>query len=1308
RMYRTGDLGRWLPDGSIEYLGRNDDQVKVRGHRIELGEVEAALGRCAGVAQAVVRACRVGGHDALEAFLLPRGNAAPTLRGIRDELADILPEYMIPALFHTVAEIPLSPSGKADRKRLKGAQLAPGSSAAAGVAEEGALQGAVAALWRRVMPEVDVRGADLGFFEAGGNSLLLVQLHALLEERWPGVFTLASLFSASSIRAQAQLIEQTGQAKQAHGDGRPVSASVAQDAPVAIIGMAVRIGDYEDTERFWDDLAAGADKNVPLPEKRQREVRQIFEAVGYAFDASKLREAAYLSDISSFDCKRFGMSPGDASLFDPKQRVFLEAALRALDDAGYGGAALEDAAVGVFVGASPYRLFQDAVGRAFPDQAEQIYLLNVPSNMMARLSHLKNWSGPAAMVDTACSSVLKAVHDACASLRRGECCVALVGGAHTIDLPIKADKAFTIEATSGRTRTFDAEADGVGAGEGAAVFVLKRLDDALRDHDAIRSVIAGSAVNQDGRASSIAAPNPDAQAAVIAQAAANAKVSLADISFFEAHGTATILGDPVEIEGLSRAFAQTGARRLDKAPIGSVKGNLGHLDAAAGAVGLAKAVLCLEKGLVPPQPHFTRPNPHIDFAAAPVRVPQALTPLPQAERPWRCGVSAFGLSGVNTHVVVAEHAPAVLPEDDGAWFCVPLSAQDEQGLRECRQSLRKALARDEALPLHAVAATLATGREHLELRAAIVAQSRQELLEALNEDVPAVCAGRQRRGTGEDAPAASAACATREQAEAAAQAFLNGQALVWPAGRPLHRAHLPATPLARVPLWPRFAEKFLFGPTRTPAGDAYEIGIDRPEFWPVAEHRLNGVPTLVGMAMPDLIGGVAGGLPLRIADLRWRRPVTSVPGSRATLLVQERGEGLSVEVHHYDGAAWSVAASAEVRPLAPAQPPALDLASLRQGLRAFEARGDLGPVSVGERWLCRQELLVSGDGGRLLARVELPEAFRHDLHSFRWHPAMLDVAASLALHGLSGYVPARCAELRLHRPLPARVLAHVEITDRQPGMVTARCTVMDPGGNVLAELNGMLFLSLAQARPDEANGQGDGPGNGLDDGQDAAGTRPLLYAEDWVPSGPPLAAPPSEGAFLLLGAGGGALGEALSARAGLRRDLPETDAGRQALAQEIAHGEIRHIVHLPSPGDATWPFANLLQEICRARLRSPLRVTAVADGGLLSVGSAPEQALLLGPLLCLPQEEPLISSAYVELAAQTPEALRTLLDGLGRLDGPCVVDADGSLRVRGLAPLAASAAAFPALSPEACVVITGGLGGMGLTLAGQLAAEGVR
>ncbi len=1297
RMYRTGDLGRWLPDGSIEYWGRNDDQIKVRGHRIELGEVEAALARCSDVAQAVARSCRIGGLEALEAFVLPRSGPVPGLRALRAELAAILPDYMIPARFFIVDEMPLTPSGKADRKRVTGTPLAVENGAKpAGGRERGQDTGPeeeVRAVWRAVMPEVEDIDPDLGFFEAGGNSLLLVRLHALLEERWPGMFTLAGLFSESSIRAQARFIERAEGRR-----ARPGTAASASEGPVAVIGMAVRLGDDEGVGEFWADLAAGADKNVPLPKARRREVRQIFEAAGHTYDESRLREAAYLSEISGFDAKRFGLAPGDAALLDPAQRLFLETALRALDDAGYGGAALLGTNVGTFVGASPCRLFQDAATRAFPDQAERIYLLNVPSNVVARLSHLKDWHGPAAAIDTACSSALTATHAACRCLRQGECDVAVVGAAHIIDMPVKAEAAFAIEATDGRTRTFDAGAAGVGAGEGAAVFVLKRLSDATRDHDAIHAVIAGSAVNQDGRASSMAAPNPKAQAAVIAAAARDAGVALTDMSFFEAHGTATVLGDPVEIEGLRQAFAlenaDQGATQRRKAPIGSVKGNLGHLDAAAGAVGLAKAVLCLEHGLVPPQPHFTRANPHIDFDAAPVRVVQTLEPLPPEARPWRCGVSSFGLSGVNAHVVVREHAPATPPPDDGAWFCVPLSARDEAGLDECRHSLRDTLAANESWPLHAVAATLTTGRDVLEVRAAIVAHSRQELLDALLD-------GEGTRHTASDhaegADKTQAVHATRAGAEAAARAFLAGAELVWPRERPVFRLHLPATPLRRDTLWPRFAERYVSGPVRTPAGEAHEVAIGRPDFWPVAEHKLNGAPTLVGMCLSDLIGAVAGPPPLRIDDIRWRKPVILAPGSRATLLMEKRDGARSIVLQHFDGGAWSPAASAVLRTDAPdmaTRPAPLDLPALRAAMRPVDPeRGpaDSGPVSVGGRWDCRAELRVDDAGDKLLARIVLPAEFRHDLDTFKWHPAMADVAASLALRGTEGYVPAGCGTARLFRPLPASFNALATVTRREPGLITARCVMADPAGNVLAELNDLTFLAL---RPTTSDKHPETPSEASSET-----SAPRLYGLKWEPLDRSKATAERAGTILLLGRSDGAIHNVLAPRARLSRALPADEPGRRELAGEIARAGIDHIVYLPAPGDAPWSLCDLLRELCRTASRRRLRVTAVIDGG-------PEQALTLGPLLCLPQEEPLVSCACALIEADAPKAAETLAATLGHIDGQYRVDADGTPRAPRFVPLTDATAGVAATLPQdGCVVITGGLGGMGRTLARRIAAE---
>ncbi len=1265
RMYRSGDLGRRLTDGNIEYLGRNDDQVKIRGFRIELGEVESALSRCSGVSQAVVRVGQVGGQPALEAFVLPHANARLVHADLRRELAGLLPEYMWPATVAVTDEIPLSPSGKADRKRVTGRRLMPAGRDVPGAGS--ALQEEIRAIWRAILPELADVDLDLGFFEAGGNSLLLVKLYKTLDERWPGVFSLAGLFAESSVREQAARIEDR------HGRRATAAVRNAAEGPVAVIGMAVRLGDYEDLDSFWDDLAHGRDKNVPLPAGRRQEVRQIFEAVGLPFDPARLREASYLADVSSFDPRRFGMSPGDAAMLDPRQRLFLQTALHALDDAGYGGAALEDAPVGVFVGASPYRLFQDAVTRAFPDQAEQTYLLNVPSNVVARISHLKNWTGPGETVDTACSSVLKAVHDACRSLRAGECRVAVAGGAHIIDLPVRTDAAFTIESGSGQTRTFDARADGVGAGEGAAVFVLKLLDQAVRDGDAIHAVIAGSAVNQDGRSSSMAAPNPNGQAEVIALAAADASVALADIDVFEAHGTATVLGDPVEIEGLTLAFARSGRPQARKALVGSVKGNIGHLDAAAGALGLAKAVMCLKHGAVPPQPHFETPNPHIDFEVAPVRVARVLEPLPSTDRPWHCGVSSFGLSGINVHVVLREHAGAVPPGDDGSWYCVPLSAGSEAGLAAYCRMLREAVVRN-GWPLHAIAGTLIAGREHLEVRMAVCASSRQELLDGLEAGSGGVRVGRALRSG-----VPGAGFATRSEAVAAAEDFLQGQRLLWPEDRPLHRVHLPATPFERSPLWPRFRSRFMSVPVATPVGSSFTLDIGRDDYWPVAEHLLGGAPTLVGMAVIGLIGAAVGESALVIEQLSWLRPVVLADGDRATLVLNRKDGAMTVELQHLHRDAWRTAVRAAVRG-GEAPPARLDLDALRNGMSLFEAPEGHALVRISRRWDCRESLWVSSAGDRLLSRLTLPEEFRPDLHSFPWHPALLDLAASLALHGSAGFVPARCGRIRLFKPLPPTIHAHVHVTDKNASLITASCTVTDQSGQVLLDMTELVFASVQPAAAE-----------------------PELYGLRWSPAATAGADAVRAGRVMLLGPQDSPLAEALADMCDLRTALPQDEPERKAAAETIVAQGVSHLVHLSSPDGPHWAFAALMREVCRAGLRGRLHVIVLGSGVFASHETLPGSALDHGMLLSLCHEEPLLSGAYVELEAVSAASLGTLRDTLGRVHGSCLIRGDGGLLLPALERLAAGS---ERVAPgPGCVVVSGGLGGMALTLARAIADE---
>ncbi|MDZ5645865.1 non-ribosomal peptide synthetase [Nitrospirillum sp. BR 11828] len=667
RLYRTGDLGRWRADGSMDYLGRIDHQVKVRGQRIEPGEIEHALEAHAAVERAAVVPATSEGLTELHAYLLLRRPVGPA--DLVAHLSGRLPEAMVPARFFQLADLPLTSSGKLDRKALAGTPLraAPAMPAPAIVPSRAApstavpadadpvalaaIEGEIAAFWRALLPEAEFGPRD-GFFTVGGNSLLVIRLHQRLEARWPGVFAIADLFAAATVADQARRVAAATGAPAAPapsvptavppGTGLPpasASPSVAAlpaipSGAIAVVGLAVRVAGAETLTDLWADVAAGVDRFRPLPAGRVADVRALYAALGLPVPAT-FREAAYLEEVLGFDCRRYRLSPADAALIDPEQRLFLDVALRALEDAGRGGNALDDAKVGVFVGASGPGPWRAALLRAVePQRVEQAFALTVPSNVATRLSFQHNWRGPAALVDTACSASLSALHQGVRALRAGDCDWALVGGAKAILLPPGQDQRLTIDSSSGRTLSFAEGADGTGMGEGAVALLLRPLAAALAARDPIHAVILGTAVNQDGASSGMAAPNPVAQAEVIRAAAADAGVSLASLSYVEAHGTGTTLGDPIEIQGLTTAFAAD-TPEVGFAWVGSAKGNYGHLDGAAGVLGLARAILALTHDHAPRSPISPRPIP---------RSPSTGRRSPCLGGPWRwpTGVARAG------------------------------------------------------------------------------------------------------------------------------------------------------------------------------------------------------------------------------------------------------------------------------------------------------------------------------------------------------------------------------------------------------------------------------------------------------------------------------------------------------------------------------------------------------------------------------------------------------------------------------------------------------------------------------------------
>ncbi|HEX2798768.1 MAG TPA: type I polyketide synthase, partial [Thermoanaerobaculia bacterium] len=497
---------------------------------------------------------------------------------------------------------------------------------------------------------------------------------------------------------------------------------------VAIVGMAGRFPGARDVEALWKNVLDGVESIRPLSDEELRAAGILEESLR---DSRYVKARALLDDVDLFDAALFGVIPREAELMDPQHRVFLEVCHEALEDAALDPATFPGL-VGVYAGSSvntylpvqvaPDRSFLRSVAESYQVGSFPVIFGNDGHFLTTRLSYKLNLRGPSIDVQSACSTSLVAVSLACRSLLHYECDAALAGGV-SISFPQVRGYLYLeggMVSQDGHCRTFDAKADGTVFGSGAGVVVLKRLSDALEKRDRILAVIRGFAVNNDG-AQKVAytAPSVDGQADVIALAQAMAGVDPRAIGYVEAHGTATPLGDPIEVSGLTKAF-RAGTADRGFCALGSVKPNVGHLDAAAGVTGLIKTVFALRDRVLPPTLHFTAPNPHIDFAASPFFVSARRAPW-SSDGPRLAGVSAFGVGGTNAHVVL-EEAPLEPPSEGlRSHHLFVLSAKTSAALDAATGNLAAHFAAHPDLEPGDVARTLQTGRRAFEHRRAFVA-----------------------------------------------------------------------------------------------------------------------------------------------------------------------------------------------------------------------------------------------------------------------------------------------------------------------------------------------------------------------------------------------------------------------------------------------------------------------------------------------------------------------------------------------------------------------------------------------------------
>ncbi|HEX7186035.1 MAG TPA: amino acid adenylation domain-containing protein [Thermoanaerobaculia bacterium] len=575
-------------------------------------------------------------------------------------------------------------------------------------------------------------------------------------------------------------------------------------AGIAVVGMAGRFPGAADVERFWENLVAGTE-SVRFFRREELEAAGVEPEM--LDDPAYVPARAALDGAELFDAELFGYGPREAEVMDPQHRLLLECAWEALEHAGCDPRRYEGL-IGVYAGAGPnaYLLFNLAENRKYLSAVGQLQAMlgNGADFLATRLSYKLGLRGPSLTVQTACSTSLVAVHLAVQSLLNGECDMALAGGVR-VAVPRPAGYLYQTDgilSPDGHCRPFDAAGAGAVDGEGAGILVLKRLADALADGDRVHAVVLGTAVNNDGPGRvGYTAPGVEGQAAVVAMAQALAAVHPETIGFVEGHGTATPLGDPVEVAALRQVFEAATARRRFCA-LGSVKGNVGHLDAAAGVTSLIKAVLALERGLVPPTPHFQRPNPRLGLEDSPFFVNADPLPWPPGAEPRRAGVSSFGMGGTNAHVVLEEAPPIPPGSPSQSRQLLVLSAASASALEAMTDRLADHLAWHPELDLADVAFTLQTGRQELAHRRMLVCRSLAEAREALvSRDPRQVLSGVV---DPEGRPGSPPGNAAPESLETWGRLWLAGAEVDW---RSLHdgarrlRVPLPAYPFERQRYW---------------------------------------------------------------------------------------------------------------------------------------------------------------------------------------------------------------------------------------------------------------------------------------------------------------------------------------------------------------------------------------------------------------------------------------------------------------------------------------------------------------------------
>jgi polyketide synthase PksN len=760
RLYRTGDLVRYRSDSTLEFLGRVDHQVKLRGYRVELGEIETALQEVEGVLQSAVlmhgtESKRLVGYVVLDSQMNLH------VRELREKLRNRLPDYMVPAVLVPIDALPLTPSGKVDRNALAQHKIVQISESSPGSTPRSAVQERILHIWKSVLNVAEV-GIHDGFFDCGGDSILAVTVAEKLQREFSVEFTATTIFKHPTIDGLSKYLAERGRrvalpenerslvdSRQRKGDLTARSYPAYYADSVAIIGISCQFPGAQNHYEFWNNLRHGKE-SIQLLSPEELQGLGVPEDV--IKDPNYVPVSSAIQGRNLFDPKFFNITPRDAELMDPQLRLLLLHSWKAVEDAGYIPKDVTDCAVLMTACNSSHQsLVLSHVADADGNDRYVSWALSQCGTIPTTISHKLGLKGPSLFLHSNCSSSLVGLDAAYRTLVSGGSRYVLVGAATIFPSPsvgyvYQEGMAFS---RSGHVRTFDAAADGMIPGEGVAVVMLKRTADALADGDHIYAILRGIAVNNDGSNKvGFYAPSLQGQSEVIDKVLKSTGIDPEAIGYIEAHGTGTRLGDPVELTALSEVYRKYTDRK-QFCGIGSVKTNVGHLDTAAGLAGCIKAAFCLSQGVIPPTLHYVHPNPGFDFEASPFYVADTLQNWHDTSTPRRAAVSSFGIGGTNAHAILEQGPDTVASGErvqNGAGslvpYLVPLSARNEDRLLSYARDLHEFLASHqgenttpspEPLNLTDLSYTLQIGREAMAYRVIFVVNAIPELIGKLGD-----------------------------------------------------------------------------------------------------------------------------------------------------------------------------------------------------------------------------------------------------------------------------------------------------------------------------------------------------------------------------------------------------------------------------------------------------------------------------------------------------------------------------------------------------------------------------------------------